>query len=380
MSVHSVASQVELDKLLLWGDRLRVLISSGHVTYGEINELLREKGIFLQSTERPIIVPLLSSTLLTPSEFSRLVDRSYSREATHKYKTDKLNLRPEGIDWGPVLLEKCNEIVSGIVLDPCHSFKNAPQIISHNDGSFEIKYTVLHRDLSKNWLESNIVFDGGVLIKKQGKELVLELQKTHTSRETERVNDILVRAVANQLKKAGVIANEKPKRISFDDFSNEQRVQFFINLTSDLKSKLKFIQLVDFAIARNEAAGPLPPDFDISLIEGGVRKIDVNGEDLHSLKLFSNSYFKTYCLWVKMRAVYSFNLGASSGEITVIYWFGGKNRQDRDYEGTEFTFSVEKITGIRNVLPKTTKDSLIRMVSELRDAALSKALGADLDN
>lgn len=89
------ARQFDFERTMLWGDHLRVLLNSEHISPGEINETLREKGIFIDSNEKSTTVPLLSSCLLTPDEFRRLVERSFVRESgknTHRARSSLLLL------------------------------------------------------------------------------------------------------------------------------------------------------------------------------------------------------------------------------------------------------------------------------------------------
>jgi hypothetical protein len=70
------AKQFDYERAMLWGDRLRVLLNSDHISNGEITETLKEKGIFIGSGEKSDTVPLLSACLLTPNEFTTLVEKS----------------------------------------------------------------------------------------------------------------------------------------------------------------------------------------------------------------------------------------------------------------------------------------------------------------
>ena len=60
--MRTAAKQFDYDRAMLWGDRLRVLLNSDHISNGEITETLKEKGIFFSSTEKSDTVPLLSTT------------------------------------------------------------------------------------------------------------------------------------------------------------------------------------------------------------------------------------------------------------------------------------------------------------------------------
>ena len=93
------AKQFDYERAMLWGDRLRVLLNSDHISNGEITETLKEKGIFIGSSEKSDTVPLLSACLLTPNEFTNLVEKSFVRESGKKYSSSKFKLTSSGADW-----------------------------------------------------------------------------------------------------------------------------------------------------------------------------------------------------------------------------------------------------------------------------------------
>jgi hypothetical protein len=86
------AKQFDYERAMLWGDRLRVLLNSDHISNGEIAETLKEKGVFVGSNEKSATVPLLSACLLTPNEFTSLVEKSFVRESGKNTLPVNLNL------------------------------------------------------------------------------------------------------------------------------------------------------------------------------------------------------------------------------------------------------------------------------------------------
>lgn len=311
MSGHQIAKQLDLERCMLWGDRLRVFLNSGHISYGEINELLREKGIFVDSSERSVIVPLLSSCLLTPEEFSRLISRSYTRESLEKYKTDKLTLSSTAADWRSPILENFPSIIDGLSLESGHEFVDLPTVISKSKDELEIVYTIKIEDFSKDFIDQERQFSGGIIVSRRGSELILELQKTHTSKETDRINGVFIKSFTNNWKNKGIVEEQVPQSIRFDDFSNEERIQFFLLLTGANSPALSFDELSDIEIVRDESAGALPDDPAISWMEGKVKKIRINGEKLDKLGLITNKGFHRYCFLIKMSASYHFQSGAT---------------------------------------------------------------------
>lgn len=372
MTKRELAKQVDLDRCILWGDRLRVLLNSSHISYGEINELLREKGVFLDSTDKSVTVPLLSSCLLTPGEFSRLIARSYTRESLDKYKTDKVTLTSPTADWQSTILENFENFLGGLSLDPGHEFVDYPTITKRPSGELEILYTIKREDYSKDWIERELQFSGGIVVSRRDGDLILELQKTHTSKETDRINNVLVKAVTTQWKDNGLIKEQKPQSIRFDDFSNEERIWFFMLLTGAKGGALSFDELVDIEIVRDESAGQLPDDPAINWMEGRVKRIRISGEKLDKLGLITNKAFHRYCLLVKMSAVYQFQSGATKGKCSVVFWFGGKAVHGQDFSNTELNISIDRIPRLGKDAEYEVRRKILRSLCDLQDSALGE--------
>lgn len=242
--MSELAKQLDLDRCMLWGDRLRVLLNSNHISYGEINEMLREKGIFVDSSDKSVTVPLLSACLLTPEEFGRLISRSYSRESSEKYKTDKLTLVSDVADWRSTILENFDAIVGGLELESGHEFVDQPSITSLSPSALEITYRLKKEDYSKDFIDQELQFSGGLVLSKRADGvLMLEFQRTHTSKETDRINGIFSKSCTNYLKSKGVVNEPTPQSIRFDSFNNEERLQFFLHLTSASGKALGFDEL-----------------------------------------------------------------------------------------------------------------------------------------
>ncbi|MDO8990057.1 MAG: hypothetical protein Q7U91_10540 [Sideroxyarcus sp.] len=374
--MNAIAKQLDLDRCMLWGDRLRVLLNSNHISYGEINELLREKGIFLDSSDRSVTVPLLSACLLTPEEFGRLIARSYSRESSEKYKTDKLTLVSDAADWRSSILENFDTIVGGLSLESGHEFVDQPTITSPSQDSLEITYRLKKEDYSKDFIDQELQFSGGLTISKRSDGvLTLEFQRTHTSKETDRINGIFSKSCTNYLKSKGVVNEPTPQSIKFDNFNNEERIQFFLLLTGATGKALNFDELSEIEIIRDESAGSLPNDPAISWMEGKVKKIRVSGEKLDKLGLITNKGFHRYCFLIKMSARYQFQSGANKGSCAVDFWFGGKTAHDRDFSNTEMNISIERISKVSNrTAEQEVRRSILRSLCDLRDTAMNTIL------
>jgi hypothetical protein len=368
-----VAKQLDLDRSMLWGDRLRVLLNSSHISYGEINGLLREKGVFVDSTDKSITVPLLSSCLLTPDEFSRLISSSYTRESFEKYKTDKLTLSAQNADWRSSIIENFEDLIGGISLDSSHEFVDRPSIVSNSNNELEIKYTIKKEDFSKDWIDQELQFSGGVIISRRNGEVILELQKTHTSKETDRINGVIVKSVSNHWREKSIVKDEAPQSIKFDDFNNIERFLLFLAFTGASTKALSFEELSDIEIVRDESVGALPADAAISWMEGKVNKLHINGKKLNELGLITNTSFHKAFFLVKMSLGYKFQSGANKGTCAVVLSFSGKTAHDRDFSNTEMSISIDRISRVNGkIAGPEVRRNILRSLCDLRDSAILK--------
>lgn len=95
----TISSSIDTKKTILTGSELRILLNSTHISYGEIHSTLKEKGVYVGDSSKNVTVPLLSSLLLTDSEFKNLIDKSIDRESKPKIKLSNLDLCNPGTDW-----------------------------------------------------------------------------------------------------------------------------------------------------------------------------------------------------------------------------------------------------------------------------------------
>lgn len=363
------AKQFDYERAMLWGDRLRVLLNSDHISNGEINETLKEKGIFLDSTDKSDTVPLLSSCLLTPEEFTRLVTKSFVRESGKKYSSCKFKLTSPDADWKNELINNFDAIIESIKLEDDREYASEPDISIGPNGDVRITYSLRVLDFSQDFIEQEIIYPGEILLKQSGGGLEVEVNKSRTSKDTVKINDGLTSALGKFYKNKGVTTDEKPQAILFDDFDNSERIRFFLRLTSVATPEFTFKEIGNFEIIRDQEAGPLPKDQKIEWMEGRVKRIKINGKDLEKVFLLNEPNYYRYYYLVKMTAIYAFKFGANSGECGIEYSFSGKSTRDDDYSGTTFDFSIERLSRLDDGIKHQIKKNIIHRIQDATDAA-----------
>jgi hypothetical protein len=363
------AKQFDYDRTMLWGDRLRVLLNDEHISSGEITETLKEKGIFIGSTDKSDTVPLLSTCLLTPAEFKRLVEKSFIRESDKKYSSCKFKLTSTSTGWKEKLQNNFNSIVEGIKLGDNREFASEPAISVDPDGNVRIRYSLRVLNFSKDWIEQEIVYPGGILFKQSGDGLEIEVDRFRTSKDTNKLNDGITSAIGKFYKSNGVTTDEKPESILFDNFTNDERIRFFLRLTSVGTLEFSFKEIDNFEIIRDQEAGLLPKEQKIEWMEGRVNKMQIKGKDLGRIFLLEEPAYYRYYYLVKMTAIYAFKFGANVGECSIEFAFSGKTSRDDDYSGTAFDFSIERLSRLDEGSKNKVKKEIIQQIQATRDAA-----------
>lgn len=367
--METAAKQFDYERAMLWGDRLRILLNSDHISRGEIVETLKEKGIFIGSTDKSDTVPLLSACLLTPNEFKRLIEKSFIRESGKKYSSDKFKLTSTEADWKTEILDNFDSVIDGIKLEDGREFASEPAISVEPNGDVRISYALRILDFSTDFIEQEIVYPGEVLLKQSGGGLEIEANKFRTSKDTNKFNDAVTGAIGKFYKSRGVITNEKPESILFDNFTNSERIRFFLQLTSVNTPEFSFKEIGNFEIIRDQEAGALPKEQRIEWMEGHVNKIQIKGKDLGRIFLLEEPAYYQYYYLVKMTAIYAFKFGANAGECGVEFTFSGKTSRDDDYSRTAFDFSIERLPRLEEGSKNHVRKAIIQKIQEARDAA-----------
>jgi hypothetical protein len=143
--------------------------------------------------------------------------------------------------------------------------------------SFEME----RQDRSKSWAATDSIFKGSLELEKiyDGKNVKVLLK--HTAAETKDLNLNVGKLLKQYFESTGRIPTDGGEtRILFKDFTNEQRVKFFLSLTGANNSNvLEFQDVVDFDICPDQEAGELPDE--IKWMEQKVEELKLKGKNLH---------------------------------------------------------------------------------------------------
>ncbi|HDL7359425.1 TPA: hypothetical protein PXN21_002772 [Yersinia enterocolitica] len=346
---------------ILSGNDLRVLLNSEHISYGEVHNTLKEKGIFIGDPDKSATIPLLSSTLLTPDEFSRLIEASVNRESIPKNKSLTLELTNNSSDWiSPLKDEFENDHIDFINGMDNIVFIDYPEVVVE-DNKVKINYKVNRKDYSKDWLERELNFSGEITVEKNGNYLKLDFLSTHSSKETEIINKRITSKISKALYSLNIVTSDEPEVITFDSFNNEERVRFFKRLTAGKPKKLSIGTVDNIEISFDKNGPVIPNDPQISWMGQSVKRIKIDGERLNDIFLISDEkYYKHYHIQ-KMDIEFPFSFGQNSGICKVSFFFSSQNKRSDKNENSEFTFSCNKVT-MKNIANSESKKDINKKI------------------
>lgn len=374
----SKLEQLDIKSTIPSGNDLRVLLNSDHISYGEVHKTLQEKGIYIWDSEKSVTVPLLSSTLLTPDEFSRLIEVSVDRESKPKNKTSSVELTALTTDWIDPLrnLDFSDELLPTKGIDTTQ-FSVSPQVVIENKDKVKIAYSILSKKYNEDWIQSELKFEAEVTITHKDGKLQLDFSSTHTSKETEAINRNIVNKITRTLYESKAISKPELKQINFLSFDNEERVRFFKRLTAGKAKRLLKGDVDNIEITFDQTISDLPDDPKISWMKDTVKRLKIDGEKLNDIFLIAEELYYKYYHIQKMDIEFPFRIGTNKGISKICFSFSSPSRKEEDAHKGELTFSCVKINYENDPnkdAKKKISDDINQALQEMIDATYQKTL------
>jgi len=239
---------IGIDQMLPSGEMLRGFMEQSFVTNNDLKKLLRNRGVFIRNSGKQISIPLLMSTILSPSEFDYLRESQNSKEDNPKIVTQTiewdsdnnlLESLPDNFDLNSMLdLEFSNFKVNG-----------SPNFIPVDGDPNKLKmdFSIERDDMSKNWATSKSIYSGSLEVSRITNDSEVKIVVTHTSDETKYVAIKATSNLVKHFKSNGYIQHDKEiERILFNKFSNSKRIEYLMSLSKSCNSNLlSFSDILD---------------------------------------------------------------------------------------------------------------------------------------
>lgn len=353
------AEHKDIQKILPYGEQLRGFANQKFISQAELYRILKERGIFALNTEKDFTVPLLQTLLLSPKEFEKIREAFYTKE-------DNKKIFSRDIKWNHEVQIFSNDT---IIVDMENFMKQklpnctleTPIRLVQVEGKLnhvKAEFTIKRNDINKSWYEQTNLFTGSIefINENDGKGRVII---SHTAPETKEIAEFAVIQQIKKYKEKGLIPNvEQLRKITFGDFTNEERFAFFFRLTNHLQCDyFKFGNIKDVSI---KPEGTVLPE-EIKWMED-MNKILLSGQSLDK-KFFieDKKYHKHLTLW-SVDAIYNFNLRGEEGAYTVNLGFPDFVSKK---ENAEFELNISSINTSRTLSTQSKKILKSNLLSEM---------------
>lgn len=338
-----MSKQIDLKGLIPSGAELRILLNSNHISYGDISSTLKDKGIFCGNSDKIISVPLLTATLLTSDEYAKIIDNSISRSSKPKNKISSLELVGVSVDLNTPLKKLFSSRFDPFEGIPNIEVTKKPNPIFDKNNIIRIGYEIKRIDFSKDFLKREISFEGEVLVQKKDNDLKIEFLSTHTSKETETINQRISAAIAKELKNFEVVKSEIESKITFNVFEEIERVRFFKRLTAGQGKFLILDNVNELVISREASTKSLPDDPKVSWMNQTVKYMTIDGNRLHNIFLISDEKYYQYYFIDNMELTYKYEFGVNKGQVKIAFFFSSSSRKKYFDKNSEFAFEIISI-------------------------------------
>lgn len=350
-----------INRFLPFGESLRAILQHDSIKDRERRQLLRMKGVFVNNSDEDSTFPILTTSLLSPNEFEFLKEKLQAKEDREKTITRTLDWEsnanlisaiPDNFNIQEVI--KTNFPKYKVVGNP--NFK----MVDNNPNRIALDFKCETTNYSKAWFRGKNEFKGQVTFEKvTTKDNKVQLQIIHTSPETTDIAEKVSKNLEKHFKTNNFMNPQKEiQRILFKDFSNEERIQFFLSMTESNN-------IFAFTKATYLDIGPDPNEnlpADINWLElAKVRELNINGEVLHNIPFLKDKTLHKFMEVAEIEILYDFSLPSVEGNCKIRFGFNNyfKNRIGNIELVVDFVkinpkdeYSSVPLASIRNQLTK----------------------------
>lgn len=349
----------DIRKIIPFGEYLRGFVNQKYITNAELNSILKERGIFALNSQKEFTVPLLQTLLLSPSEFDKIREAFSTREDNRKVNSSDIKWEQNANIFVPDLMsvDVSNFLQSNLptcTLEQPVRFSPVDSNTNHLKASFSIK----RNDRNKSWYEQTNIFEATIEIIKDdnGKGRIIV---SHTAPETKELAEFIVKQQVQKYKDRQIVAQkEKPRKILFEDFSNEERFVFFFRLTSHLDSNF-------FTCKNIKDLSIKPEDEDlpekIKWMEE-LNKILLSGKSLGKKEFIKDDAFHKHLIIWNIESVYSYDFKGYKGDFTVNFGFPDYLKREGK---SEFELNISSIKPEKMLDTRAKRKLKYQLLSEM---------------
>ncbi|MCE9853497.1 GapS4b family protein [Shewanella chilikensis] len=367
--------------LLPYGDTLRDFLNSANISKSVLRGITRRRGVFFADEEKFEYIPYLVKTGITPSELNEVLEEIKEREESPKRLTQVVKCVQSNKSLVSVIPAGYN--VSDLVNKPFSNYRllGTPSFkkVDGDPNYIELDFTIERHNYTQSWDKNTTQFSGKVKFKKKGGSLDINISLSHTSPETKEVAKAIAADFTNVLKSSGLVERkEKVRKIRFNDFSNEKRIEYLRKLSQQqTKASLYFKDTKDIGFCPD---GKESFPSELEWMQEKVSNLIMQGKDLHSTFFIKNKKLHKFIEMYKVDASYTFDLDECSGTCKISYGF--PDFLPKDDKSAELIINVSSVrinekrseisqTKIREAILTHLEDSKLELHNQLADVCSS---------
>ena len=333
-------------QILPQGDNIRQLLVKSNITEASVNAFLKEKGVFLGSTEKNNSVPLLMKTIVSPHDFENLYEIQKNREENYKHRTASINcernFKLTDIFNDPINLNQA--IIDRHTYRPDYKIVGNPNFYFEGPESAIFEYKVERENALNDWTTNKTYHHGSLRIDKDTSGVIhISVQQNSTSKETQEVNSILLSYIKEKLNSESLIKKDDSFiSIRFNDFNNTNRIKFLYSFAKNLSIYTKFISLTDI----NLYLGPaVAGHADLENFLAEIENLKLRGKSLHNHVFIKSDKYHEKLLIASINLKYELSINGVEGIMYLYLSFPDyiKNRNTYSEFQTEIKFSFGNI-------------------------------------
>lgn len=308
---------------LPYGDTLRDFLTSSGITESDLRSITRQRGIFFQAEEKSSYITLLIKTGITPTELTSLQEKIKTKEENPKTQTQQIECQKPEIKLIEAIPDDYN--IHDITSETFSNYEilGSPRFkqVKGKDDCIEMDFNIERYDHTQIWTKNTSTFNGKTRLNKDKGNLNIEINLSHTSKETKKIAEKVSKDLINKLKSLSAIEKDKKiMKITFSDFTNESRVNFLKDLsqfkTKDTTLRFKDTKDIRFIPDNDDEL----PD-DISWMQDKIHNMTLQGRELHETFFVEKKEYHKHIKIHKIESSFIFDNSNYSGICTISFEF-----------------------------------------------------------
>jgi hypothetical protein len=351
--------RIKNGNVLPYGEQLKNLLWDSTISESDLRKVLRGRGVFASCHDKKEMIPLLTTSILSSKEFEALREMYVFKRETPKQRSSPLSIVGD-VNFSDLLPDEVNPQL--LIDEDFMSFSivGIPsfEFIGDKNNGVLLQYEVEHVDPSKNWFHEKSRSKGEVRFEKiSGADY--KIIKKHTSKETERVNNEIVKFVSKKLKESGKVApDQRGNEILFNKFSHAERISYFVEILNYRSKVFVFQKITDIDIKPAEGVS-LPDNTELKWMEDRINKLRLHGKSLEDTFFIKEKKYHSYLLFPKLEAEYLYDTAEASVTCSVCLNFS-------DYPKNNEA-ELEVIVTVKGLTPKVDRANINRTRDQLLD-------------